>query len=80
MTQYNNIMKEVYAVHVLDMCLDYTDTQLYASKKEARANFEALLSAHHDYIIEVYSDGDDHLYYHSGESDIKILIEKLPIQ
>ena len=70
----------VYAVHVLDMCLDYSDTHLYASEKDARAEFDALLSAHHDNIIEVLSDGIDHIYYGNGESYVKILIEKLSVK
>ena len=82
--------REVYAVHILDSLLDYSQTELFAKYEDAQEAYEDYLEVHHNYIKHIHSqvvcggEGSHlefpHLYYEGDESNIKILIEKIQIK
>ena len=74
--------KQVYAVHVLDSLLDYSETKLFTHYSEALHEFNCAINEakSDDRIKEIFTEIDDSLYYQGDESCVKIFIEKLKIK
>ena len=72
---------KVYAVHVLDSLLDYSETKLFTNISDALHEYQcAVNEAKSDNRIkETYSWTDTHLYYEGDESSVKIFWEELKI-
>jgi len=72
---------KVYAVHVLDSLLDYSETKLFTRYIDAVDEYQcAINEAKKDNRMkEIYSQSDEHLYYEGDESSVKIFIEELKI-
>ena len=74
--------KQVYAAHVLDSLLDYSETKLFTHYSEALHEFNCAINEakSDDRIKEIFTEIDDSLYYQDDESCVKIFIEKLKIK
>jgi|LUMH01.1.fsa_nt_gb hypothetical protein len=73
---------KVYAVHVMDSLLDYSEQKLFTEYANALQEYQrAVKEAKRDEgrIKEIYSESDIHLYYEGDESSVKIFIEELII-
>ena len=72
---------KVYAVHVLDSLLDYSETKLFTRYIDAVDEYQrAVNEAESDNRIqEVFTREEDVLYYQGDESCVKIFIEELKI-
>ena len=72
---------KVYAVHVLDSLLDYSETKLLTSYSDALHEYQcAVNEAESDNRIqEVFTREEGVLYYRGDESCVKIFIEELKI-
>ena len=73
--------RKVYAVHVLDSLLDYSETKLFTNYMDAVNEYRRAVNEaeSNNRIIEIYSQSDEHLYYEGDESSIKIFIDNLII-
>lgn len=73
--------RKVYAVHVLDSLLDYSETKLFATYKDAVDEYNRAIdeAKNDDRIKEIYTEREDALYYQGDESCVKIYIEELKI-
>lgn len=73
--------RKVYAVHILDSLLDYSETKLLTSYSDALHEYQcAVNEAESDNRIqEVFTREEGVLYYQGDESCVKIFIEELKI-
>ena len=73
--------RKVYAVHVMDSLLDYSEQKLFTKYMDAVNEFRRAVNEaeSNNRIIEIYSQSDEHLYYEGDESSVKIFIENLII-
>ena len=74
--------RKVYAVHVMDSLLDYSEQKLFTENANALQEWQrAVKEAKRDEgrIKEIYSESDEHLCYEGDESSVKIFIEELLI-
>ena len=73
--------RKVYAVHVMDSLLDYSEQKLFTNYMDAVNEFRRAVNEaeSNNRIIEIYSQSDEHLYYEGDESSVKIFIENLII-
>ena len=73
--------RKVYAVHVLDSLLDYSETKLFTNYSDALHEYQcAVNEAESDNRIqEVFTREEGVLYYQGDESSVKIFIEELII-
>ena len=73
--------RKVYAVHVMDSLLDYSEQKLFTNYSDALHEFQCAVNEakSDDRIKEIYSQSDEHLYYEGDESSVKIFIENLII-
>ena len=73
--------RKVYAVHVLDSLLDYSETKLFTRYIDAVDEYQRAVNEakSDDRIKEIYSQSDEHLYYEGDESSVKIFWEELKI-
>ena len=73
--------RKVYAVHVMDSLLDYSEQKLFTNYSDALHEFQCAVNEakSDDRIKEIYSQSDEHLYYEGDESSVKIFIEELII-
>jgi len=73
--------KKVYAVHVLDSLLDYSETKLFTEYSDALHEFKRAINQakSDDRIKEIFTEIDDSLYYQGDESCVKIFIEELKL-
>ena len=73
--------RKVYAVHVMDSLLDYSEQKLFTNYSDALHEFQCAVNEAKsaDRIKEIYSQSDEHLYYEGDESSVKIFIENLII-
>tara|TARA_R100000900_G_scaffold108784_1_gene84481 strand:- start:1916 stop:2218 length:303 start_codon:yes stop_codon:yes gene_type:complete len=73
--------RKVYAVHILDSLLDYSETKLLTSYSDALHEYQcAVNEAESDNRIqEVFTREEGVLYYRGDESCVKIFIEELKI-
>ena len=72
---------KVYAVHVMDSLLDYSEQKLFTNYMDAVNEYRRAVNEakSDDRIKEIYSQSDEHLYYEGDESSVKIFIEELII-
>tara|TARA_A100000172_G_C2970465_1_gene85749 strand:+ start:362 stop:610 length:249 start_codon:yes stop_codon:yes gene_type:complete len=72
---------KVYAVHVLDSLLDYSETKLFTNINDALHEYQCEVNEakKDNRIKEIYSQSDEHLYYEGDESSVKIFWEELKI-
>jgi len=72
---------KVYAVHVLDSLLDYSETKLFTHYSDALHEFQCAVNEARsdDRIKEIYTYEEGVLYYQGDESCVKIFIEELKI-
>ena len=72
---------KVYAVHVMDSLLDYSEQKLFTEYANALQEYQRAVkeAKSDDRIKEIYSQSDEHLYYEGDESSVKIFIEELII-
>ena len=72
---------KVYAVHVMDSLLDYSEQKLFTEYANALQECQRAVNEakSDDRIKEIYSQSDEHLYYEGDESSVKIFIEELII-
>ncbi len=63
---------KVYAVHVMDSLLDYSEQKLFTEYANALQEYQRA-------VKEAKRDSDIHLYYEGDESSVKIFIEELII-
>ena len=73
--------RKVYAVHVMDSLLDYSEQKLFTRYIDAVGECQCAINEakSDDRIKEIYSQSDEHLYYEGDESSVKIFIEELII-
>jgi len=72
---------KVYAVHVLDSLLDYSETKLFTHYSDAIWEYQHAIdeAKSDDRIKEIYTEREDVLYYQGDESCVKLFIEELII-
>ena len=72
---------KVYAVHVMDSLLDYSEQKLFTHYSDALHEFQCAVNEakSDDRIKEIYTYEEGALYYQGDESCVKIFIEELKI-
>ena len=72
---------KVYAVHVMDSLLDYSEQKLFTEYANALQEYQRAVNEakSDDRIKEIFTEIDDVLYYQGDESSVKIFIEELII-
>ena len=80
---YSEDIKFLYAVHHYQGLLDYTETQYFATEKEARSLFNAMIYSEKKQIeeegLEIYNETETELYFEGKETNHKILLEAIII-
>ena len=73
--------RKVYAVHILDSLLDYSETKLLTSYSDALHEYQCAVNeaGSDNRIQEVFTREEGVLYYRGDESCVKIFIEELKI-
>jgi len=73
--------RKVYAVHVLDSLLDYSETKLFTNINDALHEYQCAVNEaeSNNWIQEVFTREESVLYYQGDESCVKIFIEELKI-
>ena len=73
--------RKVYAVHVMDSLLDYSEQKLFTEYANALQEYQRAVNEAKgdDRIKEIFTEIDDALYYQGDESCVKIFIEELII-
>tara|TARA_R100000329_G_C7471066_1_gene165922 strand:+ start:85 stop:384 length:300 start_codon:yes stop_codon:yes gene_type:complete len=73
--------RKVYAVHVMDSLLDYSEQKLFTNYSDALHEFQCAVNEakSDDRIKEIYTYEEGALYYQGDESSVKIFIEELII-
>ena len=71
--------RKVYAVHVMDSLMDYSEQKLFTNYSDALHEYQcAVNEAESDNRIqEVFTREEGVLYYQGDESSVKIFIEEL---
>ena len=74
--------RKVYAVHIMDSLLDYSEQKLFTQYSDALHEFKRAVNEakSDDRIKEIFTEIDDSLYYQGDESCVKIFIEELKIK
>ncbi len=80
---YTHDIKFIYAVHHYQGLLDYSETQYYATEREAKALFDALIFGYKKLIkeegFEIYNETETELYFEDNETCHKIILEAIII-